>query len=257
MKLILCALASALLISCNNESSNDPNQAMDDTARMRDLPPVPVIQFNKVVLMEKEIPSVIKIKGKLIEASKWTDSLGENYLVLSAAGPFDDKGDEEEAQTSELYAAHYIRKGNDYPKKWEMKDAVKSCPFDITAQFIPGSTTITDLDKDGIGEIKLQYSTACRSDVSPATMKLLLVQNGTRYGLSGNHWLKYSNDFKFSVTEKDVNLENLPPLTDETEAMLRTFGRYETEKEFAGAPAGFIEYARKEWLKHVMERMGE
>jgi hypothetical protein len=259
MRALLFTGLAVLLFGCNNaKDTKDPNQAMDDTARMRDLPLPPAILFNRVILMETEIPSVIKVKGKIIEASKWTDKQGENFLVLSSEGPFDSKSkDEEDGQTTELYAAHYVQKGNDYPKIWSIKDAVVACPFDITSKFIPGSTTITDLDKDSTGEIKLQWLSACRSDVSPAMMMLVLAENGESYRLTGQSWIQYSPEFKFNVTEKDVNLENLPKLKDETETMLREFGRYRDEKQFAAAPPEFIAYARKEWLKHVMERMGE
>ncbi len=258
MRKILPAAIVLFLVSCNNDASTkDPNKAMDDTARM-DHPPVQALLFNRVLLMESELPSVIKIKGKFIEASKWTDAQGENFLVLSSKGPYDDKGkDEEDGQTMVLYAAHYIQDGNDYPKKWDRTTAVLNCPFDITAKFIPGSTTITDLDKDSIAEFKLQWMTACRSDVSPAEMVLLMTEKGTTYDLTGSSWIAYSPDFKFDVNEKNVNLETQPPLKDETAEMLRGFGRYGNEKGFAGAPPEFINFARKEWLKYVIEKMGE
>ena len=73
--------------------------------------------------------------------------------------------------------------------------------------------------------------------------------------MQGNQWMQYSPDFKFTISENNVNLEKLPPVKDETKSLLRSFGRYETEKEFAGAPAVFLSYARKEWLKFIIERI--
>lgn len=133
----------------------------------------------------------------------------------------------------------------------------KYCPVDVTCNFIPGSTAVTDLDKDGIAETKVQYSVACRGDVSPATMKMIMYENGVKYTLRGNMWLAYSPDFKYTVTEKDVNMESSPKLKEESDEMLRSFGRYETEKEFAAAPPEFLPYARREWLKYNKEKMGE
>jgi len=138
-----------------------------------------------------------------------------------------------------------------------MNEVVKTCPFDITCNFVPGAITVTDLDKDGIAETKVQYIIACRSDVSPAIMKLALYENGTKYTLTGNTWVPYSPEFKFDVTEANVNMEKQPKLKDETEEMLRGFGRYESEKDFASAPASFLPYARTEWIKYVKEKMGE
>jgi hypothetical protein len=259
MRALLFVSVITLLAACNNgDEPKDPNQAMDDTARMLNPPPQALL-FNRVFLMSKEIPSVIKVKGKFVEASKWTDSLGENYLVLSSEGPFDDKGSDgdEDGQTIELYAAHYIQKGNDYPRIWNMKDAVKACPFDITAKFIPGSTTITDVDKDGVAELKVQWLNACRSDVSPAMMQLVMAENGKAYKLTGSSWVPLQPGQRFELTENNSNIEALPPAKDAMDDIMREMGRYFTEKEFAAASPEFIVYARKEWLKHVMEKMGE
>ncbi len=235
---------------------------MDDTARMRN-PPVstqPVAVINAVKISPADIPSSIKIKGKIQEAWQWTDSLGDNILVTAYVAPYNEKNKKDygdDARTAELHAVHYAQKHGKYVPVSLLDDAEKGCPFDITCDFIPGSTTITDLDKDGIAETKLQYSMACRSDVSPAVMKLVMYENGIKHTLQGNRWLAYSPDFKFTVTEKNANLESSTKLKDETDEMLRTFGRYKNEKEFANASPEFIVYARKEWIKHVMEKIGE
>ena len=85
----------------------------------------------------------------------------------------------------------------------------------------------------------------------------MIYENGEKYSLSGLMWLPYSPDFKYDVTEKDVNLENVPKLKDETEEMLRSFGRYQSEKDFTKAPSEFLTFARSEWLKYSKEKMGE
>jgi hypothetical protein len=234
---------------------------MDDTARM-DHPPTnqAAIAVEPVKIPVSAIPQSLTVKGKAQEAWKWNDNLGENYLITSYIAPYDDKKKNqygEEGQTAELSAVHYAKKGDQYVQVWVMNDAEKACPFDITCEFIPGSTTVTDLDKNGIAEIKVQYTIACRSDVSPATMKLLMHENGVPYTLRGNRWLPYSPEFKFTVTEKNVNLDDYPPLKDEGEEMLRSFGRYENEKDFAAAAPVFLTFARNEWLKFVMEKMGD
>jgi hypothetical protein len=138
-----------------------------------------------------------------------------------------------------------------------MTDGIKTCPFDITAAFIKDAVTVTDLDKDGIPEIKIQYATACRSDVSPADMKLLLYENGEKYALRGIRWIRSAPSDTFTVTENNVNLEKLPRKQDEIDQMVMSFGRYESEKDFANAPPAFLSFAKSEWLKYVKENMGE
>jgi hypothetical protein len=260
MRVLVLACFTASLFSCNSSSKKDPNKAMDDTARM-DTPPtntIPVAAISPIKITAADIPATIKVKGKVQEAWKWTDNLGENILITSAVAPHDEKdADGNEAQSAEIHAFHYAKKDGDYTQVWVMSDAEKSCPVDITCDFIPGSITITDLDKNGIAETKVQYSLACRGDVSPATMKLIMYENGVKYALRGNMWLPYSPEFKYTVTEKDVNLEGSPKLKEESDEMLRSFGRYETEKEFGTAPPEFLSYARSEWLKYNKEKMGE
>ncbi|MFZ1263871.1 MAG: hypothetical protein WAT34_10225 [Chitinophagaceae bacterium] len=263
MRVLILACFAFSLFSCNSSSKKkDPNRAMDDTARMDNpvAPTPPIVPIVPEKITVADIPSGINVKGKVLEVWRWNDNLGENILITSYVTPYADKGKNEygeEGQTAELHAFQYARKEGDYLPIWVLNDSEKSCPFDITCDFIKGSTTITDLDKDGIAETKVQYSVACRSDVSPATMKLIMCENGITYALRGSMWLRYSPEVKFMVTEKDVNLESTPKLKDEMEELLRTFGRYENEKEFADAPSQFLPFARSEWLKYVKEKIGE
>lgn len=210
-----------------------------------------------VALTAEQMPASIKINGKLQEAWQWTDKSGENILVTSYTQPYDDKGKNEygeEGQTAELHAAQYVKKGESYELVWKNDDTEKSCPFDITCEFIKGATTVTDLDKDGIAEATIQYRMACRSDVSPAQMKLFLYEGAEKYFLKGLSWLKSSPEDSLTVTEKDANLETLPGYNKTEEEYMKTFGRYESEKGFVEAPPEFLIYARQQWVKFVKER---
>jgi hypothetical protein len=54
------------------------------------------------------------------------------------------------------------------------------------AKFADKAFTVTDLDGDGFAEITYGYQLACRSDVSTATYKLLLAENGKKHILRGH-----------------------------------------------------------------------
>ena len=254
MKLFLLTCFSAFLFSCNSSSSkkdgdkqnNDSTTTNDKVSRI----------ISPVSITAAQIPPGVKFDGKLQEAWQWTDKLGDNILVTSYIEPYDDKeksdqGDE--GKTAKLNAFHYVKKDGSYQLLWKVNDEEKSCPFDITCEFIKGATTVTDLDKNGIAETTVQYRLACRSDVSPAEMKLIMHENNVSYSLRGLSWLKSSPEDKFTVTEKDVNLETLPGYKKTQEEYMQTFGRYESEKNFAGAPAEFLNYARQQWMKYVKE----
>jgi hypothetical protein len=221
------------------------------------------VEFSRiqpVKIAVTDLPNDLKFKGKVQEAWQWKDKLGDNILIASYIAPYDDKQKNEygeEGQTAELHTFHYLRKDSGYKILWKISDTEKACPFDITCGFIDGSMTVTDLNNNGIAETKVQYAIACRSDVSPAYMKLIMHEDTVKYSLRGNRWLKYSPEFKFEITENDANLEKLPKPKDETKEMMRSFGRYENEKDFVTAPTEFLTYARKEWLKYAKEKMGE
>jgi hypothetical protein len=67
----------------------------------------------------------------------------------------------------------------------EIRDGVSDCEFDVTSSFIPDSLEVRDSDEDAIGEVVFAYRIACRSDVSSAEQKLLLLEDGKKYILRG------------------------------------------------------------------------
>jgi len=254
MKFTFYVTAALTIAGCNSPGGKSANtNANDDSSKQTEI--TKLIEIKPVKITAGQLPANIKFKGKLQEAWQWQDKLGDNILITSLVDPYRVKtyivNDHE--HTAELHAFHFIKKDTAYKLLWPLSDAVKNCPFDITLAFINAATTITDLDKDGIAESKLQYSIVCRSDVSPAGLKLVMHEDTSKFTLRGFMWLAQSPDQIFDITEKDVNLEKLPKPKEEWEQYSQLSGRYETEKEFRNAPLSFLEYARKEWLKHVKE----
>jgi hypothetical protein len=248
MKLFLITCFSAYLVSCNSSSDQKGKKENNNT------PPV-----SATAITEAQIPASAKYEGKLQEAWQWTDKSGNNLLITSFVEPYQDKEKNEygeEGWTASLNAYLYVKKDGDYQLLWKANDGEKSCPFDITCEFIKGATTVTDLDNDGIGETTIQYRLACRSDVSPAEMKLIMYEGAEKYLLQGLSWLKTSPEDSFTVTESTANLETLPGYKKTEDEFMKTFGRYESEKGFAGAPPEFLNYARKQWIKFVKEKIG-
>lgn len=204
-----------------------------------------------------QVPKTIKFRGKLVEAWKWKDKLGENLLITSTVRPYKGKNSDMETDeavySAELHAFHFVKKEAGYNLIWKISDGERDCPLDITVQFIKGSTKISDLDKDGIAETTVQYKLACRSDVSPAQMKLIMHEDTVKFALRGTMWLKSSEEDKFTVTEQNVNLETWQDYKGTDDEWEKLFGRYKTEKEFAKAPASLLNFARRQWLRHVKE----
>lgn len=254
MRLFPASLSLLIFAACNSSADKTIAESTDSTITETKTEEI----FSASAIKSVDMPETIVFQGIIRDAFRWTDSLGDNIFFVTEVAPYpdNDKGEAmEEGRTADLYAFHYIKKGEDYALAWKMHEQELSCPFDITAQFIPGSVTVTDLDKDGIAETKFQYALACRSDVSPAEMKLVMHENREVYTLSGNRWVEFSPEFKFDVNASNVNLEKLPMLDDGEDDLLRSYGRYRSEKDFATAPAAFLEFARNEWLKYVIEKI--
>jgi hypothetical protein len=211
--------------------------------------------FSAKKISSRKLSTSIKYKGKLKEAWQWKDSLGMNFLLFSVTDV--SWGPDEDEQTIQLFAYHYCKKDSQFQLLWKLNDIVKECPVDIVAEFIKGSTAITDLDSNGIAETTLIYKLACRGDVSPANMKLIMHEDSVKYALRGTMWSPYGNGdtirSEMQVTEKDVNLEKLPGYKGTDEEYYKLFGRYQTEKDFTNAPKEFLAFARSQWLRYVKE----
>jgi hypothetical protein len=189
----------------------------------------------------------IKYKGNPIEAWKWYDKNGQNILLISMSKRIvKDMADESSA---ELFACHYLIK--EKPELlWDMYDAQWNCPFDLTAEFV-GSPEITDLDNNGIMESFITYRLACRSDVSPAKMKIIVHQGKQKYGLRGYSILKV-NDFPDSLFSEDRELD-LSKVPANNGDLMQTWGRYENTDDFKNTPKAFLEYARELWSRNFVE----
>ena len=204
-----------------------------------------------------QIPETIKFRGKLAEAWQWKDNSGDNILITSAVPAYKAKSftgdEEEEAYSAELHAFHFVKKDTTYKLLWKISDGTKGCPFDITAEFIKDAIKISDLDKNGIAETTIQYKLACRSDATPAQMKLIMHEDTIKYALRGSMWLAVSEEMKFTVTEQNVNLETWKDYKGTDDEWEKLYGRYQFEKDFLLAPAPFLNFARRQWLRYVKE----
>lgn len=203
-----------------------------------------------------QLPKSLNFNGKLVEAWKWKDKMGENFLLLTKVADYPVKSSEynEDARSSDIYAYQYVKTDTGYRLVWKLTDYIKECPFDITLNFFRGSVSITDLDADSVAETTIVYKLSCRSDVSPDYMKMIMREGTSKYSLRGWMCDPGNGQQKQACVEEDsLNLEKLPKPTEEWEQMLLSFGRYETEKEFSNAPPSFLPFARRQWLKYVKE----
>lgn len=201
------------------------------------------------LIHNNEVPRNIPFKGEIAEAFTWKDKIGENYLLLSSltkskADQFGQSG------SKYIFAYNYVKKGVNYNLLWKMNDLIEDCPTNLICDFFQGATTVTDLDLDGIAEIKLQYEQGCISDVRPTSMKLLFYEDGKKRALRGVRWVDeiamgFGNrkEYPYAIDEM-VSKEKFKSYVD--------FGKYESEADFKNDPSEFLNFVRQEWRKYVV-----
>lgn len=175
-------------------------------------------------------PARLWARGKHVGGLRWKDREGESLLLLvrrDAARPR--RGAEDPERSSYLYARHWTRAGaGAFKLRREVKDMVERCPFDVTAEFVDRALGVTDLDRDGVGEVTFAYRLGCRSDVSPVTLKLLMLEGGRK------HILRGETSVPISRTE-------------------RAGGRYQVDASFRSAPKAFLSHAVQLWRRVAPE----
>ena len=174
-----------------------------------------------------KLPASVKYDGKIVAGARWEDKNGQNVLIVCET-EIRSKGDE---RSKELFAYQYVINGEDAKMLWKVNDFVKDCPLDLTLSLIPGSVTVTDINKDGIAENTFLYRMSCRGDVSPDDMKLIMHEGENKYAIRGERILLMDGK-KYG-------------------------GTMDTDPSFNKAPSGFFAYAREEWKKFETEKIGE
>ena len=184
--------------------------------------------FEKKSFRPGDQPDSMGVTGKVVDGMRWSDENGDNFLLFSEksttrpAGPEDDTPDEP-VVSKFIYATHYVKPHPDIDpiKKRTVKDRQKDCQWDLTAEFIGASIGLSDLDADGLAEVTFAYKLNCTSDVSPGTLKLLVLEDGEKYIIRGQ-------------TRVDLG--------DGSQG-----GEYKVDPSFDKAPAGFVDHAKKVW----------
>lgn len=213
-KLFNSLIASLVLLSAcggsNTESQSGVNEAIGQAS-------YPLITF------EREKMVKLQFVGEFVDGKAWTDKNGENMLIFTSKmqeNPSDDYGP---STNVELRVYHYADSGSGFRLVKEVQDFEKDCGFDNRAVFSKNSVSITDLDQNGFAEVIFVYRLGCTSELSPDSLKLIMLENGNKYAIRGNTLVDYG-------TEKAGGETSIDP-------------------EFEKAPKQFLEHARQIWTK--------
>jgi hypothetical protein len=226
---ILIILSVLTVWACNKK--NDPAKDKGDSPDIEN--EVPIFKRETgIELLEfdgTQLPAEAKFEGAIVMGERWNDLNGENFLILTETeSRLTGTEEEMEEYSADLYGYHYVKKDGKLSLLWDIYDFEKDCPFDLLVSHVPRSLTITDLDKNGYAESTFLYRLACRSDVSPSTMKLMMHEKGNKYALRGDTRVDYGPGEIYG-------------------------GEYTVDQTFEKAPAVFLDYAKKQWNAFVVE----
>lgn len=180
-----------------------------------------------------QLPQNIKYEGILRNAISWTDNTGDNIVITTETGSYQNKKikHEMDGADAEVFAYLYQIKSDSIIQRWKVYDFVADCPLDIEASFVKNTLQVTDLDNNGIAEVWLMYYTACRGDVSPLTLKIIMYEGKQKYAIRG--------------------LSKVFEGTDDKGVAHYAGGGYKYDEAFTNGPKEFLDFAKKLWKKNI------
>ncbi|MFN4316381.1 MAG: M949_RS01915 family surface polysaccharide biosynthesis protein [Chitinophagaceae bacterium] len=186
-------------------------------------------QFKLTKLDKNSIPKSIQYTGNIKQAARWTDSTGDNIVILTLTNKTQSKNAPDNGYTDgALYAYHYLLSGDSTKQTWKVYNYVKECPVDMFLYFVDKTFSVTDLNKDGKAEVWIMYKVSCQGDISPIPMKIIMYQDNKKFAVRG-------------TTRTQISATDYMG------------GEYSFDESFKNTPAEFRQYAEKLWKQHKTE----
>jgi hypothetical protein len=185
-------------------------------------------QFKVTKLDKNSIPAKIKYNGDIVEAVRWTDSTGDNVVMLTTKKT-ESKTVPAGLTGRALNAFHYLVLDDNIKQTWGVYDYVEECSVDMFLYFVDKTFAVTDLNKDGKAEVWMMYKVSCQGDVSPVPMKIIMYQDNKKFAVRGTSRISGHNHG----------------------------GEFTFDKAFKKAPAAFRKYAENLWKQHKIETFNQ
>jgi hypothetical protein len=182
MVLNIIIIFIGIAMSCSREKSLDNT----NISKYKAVYPL----FKKLEFNTTLFPTEFNFKGKIVNGLHWADKNGDNYLILTKDDLIENNVGEKSLSGffRTLYWHGYIFSNNNFENYFlirEFHDFVKNCEYDLSFEFLNDFISVTDLDKNDIGEVTVIYKMTCASDISPWDIKLLMYENGIKYSIKG------------------------------------------------------------------------
>jgi hypothetical protein len=181
-------------------------------------PPVfTVLKFDKKEQLFKD-----SIKGSIVNGLSWKDSKGEHRALFTRIpAQMNTAG----LQSAAIYAYCFSKNTAVWKKTWEVKDRIDACEVDAICDFLPNSFTITDNDRNDVGEVTFLYKLSCKGDVSPDEKKLIMYEGVNKYAIRGSTIITYNGSKEGGDKKIDASFAKAAkPLLDFANSQWDKFG---------------------------------
>lgn len=192
-------IVAMFLFACggeNTENNNTENENQNETTTNEtssNSKSFEMLNFDSGIMSE-----ISEIEGDLLYGYKWKDKAGINNLIFTKAEKFVKDSDPEYQDFGDQYvylkAYHYTGDAGNYKQVRMIQDwnqePCSTPPFALDGDFIKESITFTDLNENGFAEATFMYSILCASEISPVPTKLMMLENGEKYAIRGNSYIR-------------------------------------------------------------------
>ena len=207
MKNFNIAVMVLLITGCNNgKNLPEPPVQKDSVSNTSTTSVDTAPGFSLGVFDKNNTPLKDSVKGNIIDGAAWTDTEGENTVLLAqtANKMVNDK------QSQHINAYCFKKEGGVWKQKWLVQDRIDDCEVDATCQFLPQSLTITDNDKNNVAEVTFLYKLSCKGDVSPDSKKLIMYEGSQKYAIRGTTILQINGGKEGGDKKIDPSFNNAP-----------------------------------------------
>lgn len=135
---------------------------------------------NSIQVLAEIDRSALPFNGRFFSAVSWNDKLGDNTLILSEKGKYDDGNGRKE-----IFTYHYVKRDTSFEVLWQINDFVDGEGCDLNIDLINIFPLISDVDSNGIAESAIFYSLNNRCDAVTFPAKLIVHEGGDRFTIRG------------------------------------------------------------------------
>lgn len=153
----------------------------------------------------KTLPEGFELKGTALYYASWTDKNGLNGIGITQLK--NKKGG------GLILVKHATLEGDgSWSEMRGMKELLETCDFDLIQNVhMDKAWSLTDLDKDGIGEASFAWTSDCTSDVSPNKHKAFIIEGGEKFALRGVTKVYAGKQFTGGTFKQDATFAKAPP----------------------------------------------